>query len=172
MIQTAEKVGYDLQVLKAVEAVNAHQKTVLFEKLDAYYKGNLKDKTIALWGLSFKPNTDDMREATSLILIALLLKAGAKIRVFDPVAMDTAKETIERDLKHLPLENIFFANDIYDAALDTDAVLLVTEWKEFRMPSWRVIKKSMQQAYVIDGRNIYDPQELKEYGFDYEGIGV
>lgn len=172
LIQTAEKVGYDLQVLKAVEAVNAHQKTVLFEKLDAYYKGNLKDKTIALWGLSFKPNTDDMREATSLILIALLLKAGAKIRVFDPVAMDTAKETIERDLKHLPLENIFFANDIYDAALDTDAVLLVTEWKEFRMPSWRVIKKSMQQAYVIDGRNIYDPQELKEYGFDYEGIGV
>ncbi len=172
LIQTAEKVGYDLQVLKAVEAVNAHQKTVLFEKLDAYYKGNLKDKTIALWGLSFKPNTDDMREATSLILIALLLKAGAKIRVFDPVAMDTAKETIERDLKHLPLENIFFANDIYDAALDTDAVLLVTEWKEFRMPSWRVIKKSMQQAYVIDGRNIYDPQELKEFGFDYEGIGV
>ncbi len=172
LIQTADKVGYNLQVLKAVEAVNAKQKTVLFEKLDAYYKGNLKDKTIALWGLSFKPNTDDMREATSLVLIALLLKAGANIRVFDPVAMETAKEAVERVLGHLPLENITYATDIYDAALDTDAIMLVTEWKEFRMPSWRVVAKSVKQAYIIDGRNIYDPKELKEYGFDYEGIGI
>ncbi|MCK9507815.1 MAG: UDP-glucose/GDP-mannose dehydrogenase family protein [Pigmentiphaga sp.] len=172
LIQTADKVGYDLQVLKAVEAVNAYQKTVLFEKLHNYYQGKLQGKTIALWGLSFKPNTDDMREATSLVLIERLLEAGAYIRVFDPVALETAQVTVKRSLSHLPTENIYYATDAYDAVLDTDALLLVTEWKEFRMPSWRVIKKSMNKAYVVDGRNIYDPNELRESGFDYSAIGV
>jgi UDPglucose 6-dehydrogenase len=172
LIQTADKAGYDLQVLKAVEAVNAYQKTVLFEKLHNYYQGKLQDKTIALWGLSFKPNTDDMREATSLVLIERLLEAGAHIRVFDPVAIETAQETVKQSLSHLPIDNIYYATDVYDAVLDADALLLVTEWKEFRMPSWRVIKKSMNNAYVIDGRNIYDTKELKELGFDYSAIGV
>lgn len=172
LIQTADKVGYDLQVLKAVEAVNTYQKTVLFEKLYNYYQGELQGKTIALWGLSFKPNTDDVREATSLVLIELLLEAGAFIRVFDPVAMKTAQETVKRSLSHLSIENIYYATDVYDAALNADALLLVTEWKEFRMPNWRVIKKSMNKAYVIDGRNIYDPNELRELGFDYSAIGV
>ena len=172
LIQTADKVGYDLQVLKAVEAVNAYQKTVLFEKLHNYYQGKLQGKIIALWGLSFKPNTDDMREATSLVLIERLLEAGAHIRVFDPVAMETAQETVKQSLSHLPIDNIYYATDVYDAVLDADALLLVTEWKEFRMPSWRVIKKSMNNAYVIDGRNIYDTKELKELGFDYSAIGV
>ena len=110
------------------------------EKLYNYYQGELQGKTIALWGLSFKPNTDDVREATSLVLIELLLEVGAFIRVFDPVAMKTAQETVKRSLSHLPIENIYYATDVYDAALNADALLLVTEWKEFRMPNWRVIK--------------------------------
>lgn len=171
LIQTAEKVGYNMQVLKAVESVNAYQKTILCEKLNRYYQDNLKDKTIALWGLSFKPNTDDMREATSLVLIELLLNAGAKVRVFDPVAMEEAQKTISRTLRNLPSSNIIYSNDIYDAVLDADALMLVTEWKEFRMPNWSVVKRCMKRPYLLDGRNIYDPNELKEIGFDYDGIG-
>lgn len=172
LIQTAEKVGYNMQVLKAVESVNAYQKSILFEKLNRYYQGDLKGKSIAMWGLSFKPNTDDMREAPSLVLVEQLLKAGAHVRMFDPVAMDEAKKTIEHTMQHLPLENIYYANDIYDAVLDTDALLLVTEWKEFRMPNWTVVKRCMKNDFVVDGRNIYDPKELKDYGFDYEAIGL
>ena len=172
LIHTAEKAGYDMQVLKAVESVNAYQKTILFEKLNKYYRGDLAGKTIAIWGLSFKPNTDDMREAPSLVLIEELLKAGAHVRVFDPVAMEEAKRTIERTMQHLPLANIDYANDIYDAVLDADALLLVTEWKEFRMPNWTVVKRSMKMSFVVDGRNIYDPKEVKDAGFDYEAIGM
>jgi UDPglucose 6-dehydrogenase len=172
LIQTAEKAGYNMQVLKAVESVNAYQKTILFEKLNRYYRGDLKGKTIAMWGLSFKPNTDDMREATSLVLLELLLKAGAKVRVFDPVAMEEAQLAVSRTLPDLPVANITYANDIYDAVLDADALMLVTEWKEFRMPNWSVVKRCMKQLFVIDGRNIYDPKEVKESGFDYEAIGV
>jgi UDPglucose 6-dehydrogenase len=172
LIQTAEMVGYDMQVLKAVESVNAYQKTILFEKLNKYYPRELKGKTIALWGLSFKPNTDDMREAPSLVLIEQLLNAGAYIRVFDPVAMEEAQGTIVQKMQHLSLENIYYANDMYDAVLDTDALLLVTEWKEFRMPNWTVVKRSMRKAFVVDGRNIYDPKELKVLGFDYDAIGI
>jgi len=172
LIQTADQKGYELRVLKAVEEVNAYQKQVLFHKLERYFKSDLAGKTITIWGLSFKPNTDDMREAPSLVLIERLLQAGCKVRVFDPVAMPEAKEIIERKMSTLlAKENIYFADDIYDAVLDSDALLLVTEWKEFRMPSWGVVKKSMKGTLVLDGRNIYEKNEMKDFGFDYEPIG-
>ncbi len=171
MIYTAQKAGYNMQVLKAVEAVNAYQKTVLFEKLKKHEGGDLQGKTVALWGLSFKPNTNDMREAPSLVLIEQLLQAGAEIRVFDPVAMHEAEQIIQRTMSHLPTDKITYAKDIYDAVLDADALLLVTEWKEFRMPAWGVIKRAMKKALVIDGRNIYSAHELNEFGFVYDAIG-
>lgn len=172
LINTAEKVGYSMQVLKAVESVNAYQKSLLYAKLHRYYDGDLKDKTIAIWGLSFKPNTDDVREATSIVLIDLLLQAGAKLNVFDPIAMDEAKGTLERNYAHLPLERIEYAKDMYDAVYEADALLLVTEWKEFRIPSWKIIARSMKTPLVIDGRNIYHKDELLEHGFVYEAIGL
>ncbi|MEA4981656.1 MAG: UDP-glucose/GDP-mannose dehydrogenase family protein [Paludibacter sp.] len=171
LIHTAKKHGYDLKVLNAVEEVNQHQKLVLFNKLMKYFSQDISGKTIAVWGLSFKPNTDDVREAPSLVLIENLLKAGAKVRAFDPVSMPEAKKAIHRLMPDLPLDNICFAKDIYDAVLDADALMLVTEWKEFRLPSWGVIRKSMKQALVLDGRNIYDKKELQESGFVYETIG-
>ncbi len=174
LIQTADQKGYELRVLKAVEEVNAYQKEVLFHKLEKYFKSDLENKTICIWGLSFKPNTDDMREAPSLVLIEKLLQAGCKVRVFDPVAMHEAKKIVQPQIKQLTCPdsaNIYFANDIYDAVLDADALLLVTEWKEFRMPSWGVVKKSMKGALVLDGRNIYDRNEMDEFGFTYEPIG-
>ena len=172
LIHTAEQAGYDMQVLKAVDSVNTHQKNVLYHKLSKYYQGKLQDKTIALWGLSYKPNTDDMREAPSLVLIAQLLKAGARIRVFDPVAMEVCRSIVERTMQDLSIDRIYYAGDIYDAVADTDALILVTEWKEFRMPNWSVVKRCMKQPCIIDGRNIYDSKELKESGFDYEAIGL
>jgi UDPglucose 6-dehydrogenase len=172
LIQTADQNGYELRVLKAVEEVNAYQKQVLFHKLERYFKSDLAGKTITIWGLSFKPNTDDMREAPSLVLIERLLQAGCKVRVFDPVAMPEAKEIIERKMSSLLAnDNLYFAEDIYDAVLDSDALLLVTEWKEFRMPSWGVVKKSMKGTLVLDGRNIYEKSEMKDFGFIYEPIG-
>jgi UDPglucose 6-dehydrogenase len=113
-----------------------------------------------------------MREATSLVLIALLLNAGAKIQVFDPVAMEEAKEAISRTLSHLPIDHIKFAIDMYDATLDADALLLVTEWKEFRMPNWSIVKRCLKKPFLIDGRNIYEQNEVREAGIDYEAIGV
>lgn len=171
LIHTAEKSGYELKVLKAVEEVNAYQKMVLFHKLNKHLGGHLQGKVVALWGLSFKPNTDDMREAPSLVLIEQLLLAGAQIRVFDPVAMHEAKVSIDRLMPELPIDQITYAKDIYDAVLDADALLLVTEWKEFRLPSWAVIKRTMKNPLVLDGRNIYDKTELEESGFVYEPIG-
>lgn len=170
LIQTAEQNGYELKVLKAVEDVNENQKRILFSKLLKHFGNDIEGRTIAVWGLSFKPNTDDVREAPSLILIKKLLKAGCKIRVFDPVAMNEAKKALERmGLK--TDENIYFAHDIYDAVLDADALMLVTEWKEFRMPSWGVVRKSMKGNIVLDGRNIYDKSEMSELGFLYDCIG-
>jgi len=166
LIQTAEQNGYELKVLKAVEEVNAYQKQVLFHKLKKHFNGELSGKTVAVWGLSFKPNTDDMREAPSLILIDKLIEAGCSVRAFDPVAMPEAKKHFDTTS-----QPIYFAKDIYDAVLDVDALLLVTEWKEFRMPSWGVVSKSMKGKLVIDGRNIYDKNEMKDSGFSYEGIG-
>ena len=163
LVKTAEDNGYKMQVLKAVDAVNEYQKTVLFKKLNNYYKGNLKGKTIALWGLSFKPKTDDLREAPSLVLIKMLLEAGAIVRAYDPIAIDEAKKYIGNKIE--------YANDIYDATLDADAILLVTEWNEFRLPSWSAIKKIMKTPLVIDGRNIYNGNELRDMGFEYISIG-
>ena len=163
LIKTAEKNGYNMHVLKAVEEVNELQKTILYKKLEKHYNGNLQGKTIALWGLAFKPETDDMREATSLVIINLLLKAGCTIKVFDPIAMDECKRRIGN--------KVIYANDMYDAVLDADALLLLTEWKQFRLPSWKVIAKSMKVPVIIDSRNIYDAEEIKEMGFIYHCIG-
>lgn len=163
LIKTAEKSGYEMQVLKAVESVNEYQKTVVFNKLKSYFGGDLKGKTIAIWGLAFKPETDDMREATSLVTIDLLREAGCEVKVYDPVAMDECKRRVG--------DRVLYVADMYDAVLDADALLLLTEWKQFRLPSWGVIKKSMRTHVVIDGRNIYDKKELNEQGFEYQCIG-
>ena len=163
LIKTAEKHGYEMRVLKAVEEVNQKQKDLLFRKLSGYYGGDLKGRTVTLWGLAFKPETDDMREATSLVMIQKLLEAGCKVRVYDPVAMDECRRRVG--------DAVEYAVDMYGAVLDSDALLLLTEWKQFRLPSWGVIKKTMNHAVVIDGRNIYDAQELAGWGFDYLCIG-
>lgn len=163
LIKTAQKNGYTMQVLTAVEAVNEKQKRVLFDKLSKYYGGELKGKVIALWGLAFKPETDDMREATALVLIDLLTAAGCTVKVYDPVAMNECKRRVG--------DKVVYATDMYDAALNADALLLLTEWKQFRLPSWGVVKKSMKSPLVIDGRNIYDPQEMEEAGIEYLSIG-
>ena len=163
LIKTAEKNGYDMKVLKAVEEVNERQKSVLFRKLSAHYGGALRGKTIALWGLAFKPETDDMREATSLVTIRLLLEAGCKVRVYDPVAMDECRRRVG--------DVVEYAADMYDAILHADALLLLTEWKQFRLPNWGVLQKSMNHPVIIDGRNIYDARELRNLGFDYYCIG-
>ena len=172
LLHTARSYGYDLRVLQAVEDVNQSQKQILYQKLLRYIpEEEVKDKVFAIWGLSFKPNTDDMREAPSLELIQRLLEAGAYVRVFDPIAMNEAQDTIERLLGHLPIDRIYYSSDIYDTVLDTEALFLVTEWKEFRLPSWKVIKRSMKNPLVIDGRNIYERSELLDNGIIYETIG-
>lgn len=163
LIKTAEKKGYSMRVLKAVEEVNECQKSILFEKLQRYFNNDLKGRTIAIWGLSFKPETDDMREATSLVMIKHLLDNGCKLKVYDPVAMEECKRRVGDILEYAP--------DMYDAVLDADALILLTEWKQFRIPSWGVIKKAMKQPLVFDGRNIYDAQELEGIGFVYQCIG-
>lgn len=163
LIKTADDKEYSMEVLKAVERVNERQKRVLFEKLQ-HYIPHLEDKTIALWGLSFKPETDDMRESTALAMIDRLLKAGCHIRAYDPVAMEECKRRIG--------DRITYCRDMYEATLGVDALLLLTEWKEFRLPSWDVIAKTMKNRLIIDGRNIYDRQELIEVGFEYHCIGL
>lgn len=163
LIKTAEQNGYEMRVLKAVEEVNELQKSTLFDKLVKQFGGDLKGKTIALWGLAFKPETDDMREAPSLILIDKLLKAGCKVRAYDPAAMNESKRRIG--------DSVYYACDMYDALLDADALMLVTEWKEFRLPAWGVVKKAMRQPVVLDGRNIYEMKELSALGFTYHCIG-
>ena len=163
LIKTAEQNGYQMRVLRAVEDVNEAQKSLLFDKLVKQFNGNLKGKTIALWGLAFKPETDDMREAPALVLIDKLLKAGCHVRAYDPAAADECKRRIG--------DSIYYARDMYDAVLDADALMLVTEWKEFRLPSWAVVRKTMSQQVVMDGRNIYDKKEMEEQGFIYHCIG-
>ncbi len=163
LIKSADSSGYDMQILKAVESVNDYQKTVVFNKLSRIYDGNLTGRKIAIWGLAFKPDTDDMREATSLVTINLLQDAGCKVKVYDPVSMDECKRRIG--------DIVVYASDIYDTVLNADAILLLTEWKQFRMPSWVVVKRAMNKAVVIDGRNIYNAEELKAAGFEYECIG-
>ena len=164
LIKTADQNGYSMEVLKAVERVNEKQKSVLFEKLQKAYQGeSLKGKTIAMWGLSFKPETDDMRESTALVMIDKLLEAGCQVRVYDPIAMDECRRRIG--------DKVIYCRDMYDAVLDADALLLLTEWKEFRLPTWGVIKKAMHRPLVIDGRNIFDVEELDENEFEYHCIG-
>ncbi len=163
LIKTAEQNGYRMRVLQAVEEVNEEQKSLLFEKLRKLFDNDLAGKTIALWGLAFKPDTDDMREAPSLVLIDHLLKAGCKVQVYDAAAMNECRRRIG--------EVVHYATDMYDAVLDADALMLVTEWKEFRLPSWAVVKKAMRRSIVLDGRNIYDKKEMEEQGFVYTCIG-
>ena len=163
LIKTAEQNGYDMQVLKAVERVNEKQKSILFDKFKKHFNGNIQGKTVAMWGLAFKPETDDMREAPALVLIGLLTKAGVTVKVYDPIAMDECKRRIG--------DKVVYCKDMYDVTVDADALMLVTEWKEFRMPSWNVLHKSMNNYVVIDGRNIYVKKELQEKGFTYYKIG-
>ena len=163
LIKTADQNGYSMEVLKAVERVNERQKSILFDKLYKALDGQLAGKTIAMWGLSFKPDTDDMRESTALVMIDKLLDAGCNIRAYDPVAMDECRRRVG--------DKVTYCRDMYDAVLDADAMLLLTEWKEFRLPTWGVIKKAMRNPLVIDGRNIFDPDELAENEFEYHCIG-
>ena len=164
LIKTADQNGYSMEVLKAVERVNETQKEVLFYKLcQAFDGGPLRGLTIALWGLSFKPETDDMRESTALVMIGKLLEAGCQVRVYDPVAMDECRRRVG--------DRVVYCRDKYDAVLNADALLLLTEWKEFRLPTWGVIQKAMKRPLVIDGRNIFDIEELEECGFEYHCIG-
>ena len=161
LIHTAQENGYSMQLLEAVESINEAQKEVLYNKLYKAFTGDLRGKTIAVWGLAFKPNTDDMREAPSLVLINKLLESGAKVRVYDPIVKTLNIEN----------ENLYFANDAYYAVKEADAICLVTEWQEFRLPNWEIIKTLVNKPLVIDGRNIYDKKELINLGFKYLGIG-
>lgn len=163
LIKTAEKNGYDMKVLKAVEEVNEKQKSILLDKLVKHYNGNLQGKIVALWGLAFKPETDDMREAPSLVLIDKLTQAGCAVKVYDPIAMNECRRRVGN--------KVTYCKDMYEAALDADALLLVTEWKEFRVPSLGVLAKTMHEKLIIDGRNIYDMEDLVEKGFTYYKIG-
>jgi len=189
LIKTAHDKGYQMQILEAVENVNDKQKMVLYHKLVRYFgrialnvkaqsaslcempdkeifvagEAAVKGKTIAIWGLSFKPETNDMRKAASVVVIEKLLEAGCHVRVYDPVAMDEAK--------HLLNDSVEYCKDIYSAALGADALMLLTEWKEFRLPDWAVIKKLMNIPVIFDGRNIYNRRELNDAGFDYHCIG-
>lgn len=163
LVHTGLENGHHLRVIEAVEEVNERQKFIVFEKLRKAFDGELKGKKIAIWGLAFKPETDDMREAPALVIINELLKAEAEVVVYDPIAMDECRRRIG--------DVVAYAKDMYEAVIDADAIALVTEWKLFRMPSWAIIRKAMRGNVVVDGRNIYDSEELKEIGFRYSRIG-
>jgi UDPglucose 6-dehydrogenase len=163
LIATAESLGYSMEVVKAVERVNNRQKRVLFEKLQRHYGGDMQGLQVAVWGLSFKPDTDDLREAPSLVLIDALLEAGCRVKVFDPVAMDNARAIYG--------DKIEYTSNIYEAATDADALVVVTEWKEFRLPAWPTLKRVMRGRVIADGRNIYDAGQLASLGFTYYRIG-
>lgn len=159
---TAKEYGYTMEVIEAVESVNERQKSVVFNKILESI-GDLNGKTIAVWGLAFKPETDDMREAPALIVIEKLIQAGATVKVYDPVAMNECRRKIGDTVK--------YCKDMYEATIDADAVALLTEWKQFRMPSWSVIRKLMRTPVIVDGRNIYDKEEMSTEGFNYRAIG-
>ncbi|NOY37784.1 MAG: UDP-glucose/GDP-mannose dehydrogenase family protein [Chlorobi bacterium] len=163
LIRTADEKGYSLEVLKAVDRVNEQQKSVLFNKIMHHFNGQIKGLTFGVWGLSFKPLTDDIREAPSLTLIKLLLEQGAKVKAYDPAAMEAAKRILGN--------RISYSKEPYDAIIDADAIVLVTEWPEFRNPNFQVVDRLLKQKLIFDGRNIYDPHELQELGFTYYGIG-
>ena len=163
LIHTGKEYGYDMRVIESVEEVNESQKSVVFEKLLKAFDGKLEGKTIALWGLAFKPETDDMREAPALVVINKLIKAGAKVNVYDPVAMNECKRRIG--------DVVTYCEDMYEAVINSDALALITEWKQFRIPSWKVVKKAMRGNIVVDGRNIYDIQEMKALLINYYCVG-
>ncbi|MBF9143453.1 UDP-glucose dehydrogenase family protein [Hymenobacter properus] len=164
LIKTAAENGYQMQVLKAVESVNDSQKSVLFNKVSKHFGGDLRGLRIAVWGLSFKPKTDDMREAPSLVIIEKLLAAGCTVTAYDPVAM--------KEAEHMLGDRITYAKDEFAALIDADALLVVTEWPDFRSPNFEVVARLMKQKVIFDGRNIYEASELKELGFAYHCIGV
>ena len=163
IIRTAAQHGYDMKVLKAVEEGNENQKRLLFDKLKEHFKGDLKGKKVTLWGLAFKPETDDMREAPALIMVDLLLKAGAEVTAYDPIAMNEGKRRLG--------DSIAYATDMYEALRGADALVLLTEWKELRMPDWKKVHSYMQTPLVLDGRNIYSRKELEKEGFRYYALG-
>lgn len=163
LIKTADANDYSLEILKAVEGVNDRQKTIMFKKISRHFNNQLKGKSFTIWGLSFKPNTDDMRDAPALVLIESLLKAGAKIKTYDPVAMDECRRRLGSAIE--------YARDQYAALIDSDALIVVTEWNEFRVPNFKIMGKLLKTKVVFDGRNIYDPAEIKDLGFVYYGIG-
>lgn len=163
LIKTGDDYKHSLDLLKAVEKINDSQKSVLFSKLSRYFKGNLSGKKIAVWGLSFKPNTDDMREAPSVVIIQHILKAGGSVHAYDPVATHEAKRILG--------DSITYCNDQYETLNNADALLVVTEWREFRIPNFEIIKKLMKQLVIFDGRNIFEHSDIIEHGFDYECIG-
>ena len=163
LIKTGKDNGYRMRVIEAVEEVNNDQKNILFDKFREYYNGDIKGKKVALWGLSFKPNTDDMREAPALVLVESLISAGCTVSGYDPVAMEEAKRRLG--------DRITYAKDIYETSENADAIFHVTEWREFRMPDWSRLKSSMNHPLVIDGRNVFDKSRLAEYGFAYLNIG-
>lgn len=162
LARTAREYGYTMGVIEAVEAVNERQKEIVVKKLQDKL-GTLRGKTIALWGLAFKPETDDMREAPALVVIEKLLEAGASVKVYDPVAMDECRRRIG--------DRVVYCKDMYDVVIDADALAVLTEWKEFRIPSWSVIKRVMKQPVLVDGRNIYSKDEVIAEGFEYAAIG-
>ncbi|RYJ53324.1 UDP-glucose/GDP-mannose dehydrogenase family protein [Flavobacterium petrolei] len=164
LIKTASEHNYELRVLKAVEAVNNDQKLVLFNKIMKYFKADVKGKTIALWGLSFKPQTDDMREAPSLYIVKNLLEAGAIVKAYDPVAINEAK--------HHFGDTISYCEDQYETLIDADCLAILTEWPEFKFPNLKIVQKLLSTPAIFDGRNIYDREEMKESGFDYFCIGI
>ena len=164
LIKTADNNGYSLQVLKAVEAVNESQKSILFRKAMLHFNNDLKGKIVAMWGLSFKPKTDDMREAPSLVVIKKLLEAGAKVIAYDPAATEEAKRILGNKIE--------YAKDQYEALIDADFLMILTEWDEFKFPNFNVVKKLIKEPLIFDGRNIYDSSEMKEIGFTYYCIGA
>ena len=163
LISTAAEHGYPMRILKAVEDVNEEQKTILFRKLSAHFGGDLQGRKVAMWGLAFKPETDDMREAPSLVLIERLLEAGCQITAYDPVAIPEARRRIG--------DRIAYANNIYETVEGADVLMVVTEWKEFRLPAWARIRSLMKTPLILDGRNIYNIAEIEEAGFTYHCIG-
>lgn len=164
LVKTASDCGYPMEVLQAVESVNERQKSILFRKLQRVFGDEpLAGKTITLWGLAFKPETDDMREAPALVMIDLLKKAGCKVRVYDPIAMDECRRRVG--------DAVTYCDNMYDALDGTEALLLLTEWKQFRLPDWNEVKRRMKRHLVIDGRNIFDAVEMTGYGFEYHCIG-
>jgi len=163
LVKMGKEHGYALNLLEAVEKVNENQKRILFDKIECYFDGDLKGKTIAIWGLAFKPNTNDMREAPALVIIEELLNAGVTVNVFDPIAMPEAREILA--------DTVCYCKDIYETTKEADAIVLITEWNEFRLPDWKKVHTNTNRAVMFDGRNIYDPNELINEGFEYFGIG-